>query len=213
MYELYWSAQLPMYLIVWHSTRGLPNFHELRKGQTCGRCQYEHPEPDLWATPCPRTWRHSTVGPRSPWWQAAVGTFGSGGAPSSLNYRPLTISNVWYQYFDRFWLDEINAVKIVNDHNSNKLHFYSTLKSSFSREPYFDLVQSRNQPSFLTKLRCSAHHPEIEKLRYSKPSIPPSLRTCGFCDSGQIGDEVHFVMIYELLWCIPNSTSVFHGKN
>ena len=44
--------------------------------------------------------------------------------------------------FDRFWLDEINAVKIVNDHNSNKLRFYSTLKSSFSREPYFDLVQS-----------------------------------------------------------------------
>ena len=96
--------------------------------------------------------------------------------------------------FDRFWLDEINAVKIVNDHNSNKLRFYSTLKSSFSREPYFDLVHSRNQRSFLTRLRCSAHRLEIEKLRYSKPAIPPSSRTCGFCQSGQIGDEMHFLM-------------------
>ena len=33
--------------------------------------------------------------------------------------------------FERFWLDEINAVKIVNDHNSNKLRLYSTKKSSF----------------------------------------------------------------------------------
>ena len=46
--------------------------------------------------------------------------------------------------FDSFWLTEINAVKVVNGHNSNKLRFYSTLKSSFSREPYFDLVQSKN---------------------------------------------------------------------
>ena len=96
--------------------------------------------------------------------------------------------------FDRFWLEEINAVKFVNDHNSNKLRFYSSLKSSFSKEPYFDLVKSRNHRSFLTRLRCSAHRLEIEKLRYSKPPIPPSSRICGFCNSGQIGDEKHFLM-------------------
>ena len=96
--------------------------------------------------------------------------------------------------FDRFWLDEINAEKIVNGLNTNKLRFYSTLKSSFSREPYIDLVQSRNQRSFLTRLRCSAHHLEIEKLRYCNPPVPPSSRICKFCSSGEIGDEVHFMM-------------------
>ena len=95
--------------------------------------------------------------------------------------------------FDRFWLDEINSVKADNlGVNRNKLRLYSTLKSSFSREPYLDLVQSRNQRSFLTRLRCSAHHLEIEKLRYSTPPIPASMRLCKFCHSGQIGDEEHF---------------------
>jgi hypothetical protein len=59
------------------------SFQDLEKGQTSGGYQSEHPEPDLSATPCPRTWRHNTGGPRPPWWQAAVATAGSGGAPSS----------------------------------------------------------------------------------------------------------------------------------
>ena len=97
--------------------------------------------------------------------------------------------------FDSFWLDEINSVKADNHVvKHNKLRFYSTLKSSFSREPYLDLVQSRNQRSFLTRLRCSAHQLEIEKLRYSTPPIPASLRLCKFCNSGQIGDEEHFLL-------------------
>ena len=101
--------------------------------------------------------------------------------------------------FDRFWLDEINSVKADNlGVNRNKLRFYSTLKSSFSREPYLDLVQSRNQRSFLTRLRCSAHHLEIEKLRYSTPPIPASMRLCKFCNSGQIGDEEHFLLNCDL---------------
>ena len=96
--------------------------------------------------------------------------------------------------FDRFWLDEVNREKLVNGINTNKLRFYTNLKSCFSREPYIDLVQSRNQRSFLTRIRCSAHNLEIEKLRYKKPSIPPASRICNFCTSGQIGDEFHFLM-------------------
>ena len=97
--------------------------------------------------------------------------------------------------FDRFWQDQVNLTKPdSNGVNHNKLRFYSTLKSSFSREPYLDLVQSRNQRSFLTRLRCSAHHLEIEKLRYSTPPIPIPMRVCNFCCSGEIGDEEHFLM-------------------
>ena len=88
----------------------------------------------------------------------------------------------------------MNAEKIVNGVNTNKLRFYSTLKASFSREPYFDIANSRSQRSFLTRLRCSAHNLEIEKLRYSKPAVPPSSRICKFCTSGLIGDEAHFLM-------------------
>ena len=97
--------------------------------------------------------------------------------------------------FDRFWLDEIKNVKAdVNGINHNKLRFYSTLKSSFSRETYLDLVQSRTQRSFLTRLRCSAHHLEIEKLRYSTPPTPIEMRLCKFCTSEKVGDKEHFLM-------------------
>ena len=96
--------------------------------------------------------------------------------------------------FERFWIDEINKVKIVNGSNSNKLRFYSTLKGSFSREPYIDLVQSRNQRSFLSRLRCSAHNLEIEKLRYSRPPVPATSRICKFCTSCKVGDERHFLL-------------------
>ena len=92
-------------------------------------------------------------------------------------------------------MDKINALKLGDDGlNHNKLRFYSTIKSSFSREPYLDAVQSRNQRSFLTRLRCSAHRLEIEKLRYSTPPTPAHLRFCKFCCSGEIGDEEHFLL-------------------
>ena len=56
------------------------------------------------------------------------------------------LKNELNKFFDRFWIDEINLVKAdENGINHNKLRFYAKLKSSFSREPYLDLVQSRNQ--------------------------------------------------------------------
>ena len=74
-----------------------------------------------------------------------------------------------HSVFDRFWIDEVKKEKLINGVNSNKLRFYATLKGSFTREPYVDLVHSRNQRSFLTRLRCSAHRLEIEKLHYTSP--------------------------------------------
>ena len=96
--------------------------------------------------------------------------------------------------FDRFYLDQINAFKPsnVDDLNHNKLRTYATLKGSFKREPYFDLVQSRNQRSWLSRLRCSAHHLEIEQGRWKK--VPVAARCCTVCQSGDIGDEYHFAM-------------------
>ena len=44
----------------------------------------------------------------------------------------------------------------------------------------------------MSRLRCSAHHLEIEKGRWSK--TPISERICKFCDKNTIGDEFHFAM-------------------
>ena len=69
---------------------------------------------------------------------------------------------------------------------------YSTVKGSFKREPYIDLVQSRNQRAWLSRLRCSGHHLQIEQGRWSK--TPIAERCCEICKSGEVGDEYHAVM-------------------
>ena len=95
--------------------------------------------------------------------------------------------------FERFYLDEINQSKIGEDMiNHNKLRLYSTFKGSFKREPYLELVQSRNQRAWLSPFRCSAHRLEIEQGRWTR--TPLNERYCKICTSGKIGDEFHFVM-------------------
>ena len=54
------------------------------------------------------------------------------------------------------------------------------------------LTLSRNQRSWITRLRCSAHNLEIEKMHWS--SVPVADRCCSVCHSGDIGDEFHFAM-------------------
>ena len=105
-----------------------------------------------------------------------------------------TIKNKMQSIFDRFYLDEINKFKpSVHDNiNHNKLRTYATLKGSFKREPYIDLVQSRNQRSWITRLCCSAHSLEVERGRWN--NVPVSDRCCKICHSGQLGDEYHLTM-------------------
>ena len=96
--------------------------------------------------------------------------------------------------FDRFWIEEINQVKIGPDGlDHNKLRFYKTLKTSFKVEPYIELVQNRNQRCNLTRIRISAHQLEVELLRYSVPKVPYPDRLCNYCTMQVPGDEVHFM--------------------
>ena len=96
--------------------------------------------------------------------------------------------------FESFWKTEINAIKANKDgRNTNKLRFYKTLKGSFSREPYIDLVPNRSQRSWLSRLRISAHHLGVEIGRYTRPITPLENRTCNYCKSGEIDHESHFL--------------------
>ena len=68
-----------------------------------------------------------------------------------------------------------------NPHNGidhNKLRTYTTLKGSFTTEPYLTLVKNRNQRQHLTRLGVSASNLDIERLRYS--IVPVTSRTCRF---------------------------------
>ena len=96
--------------------------------------------------------------------------------------------------FDSYYLELINRTKMdSNNIDQSKLRFYKTLKGTFSREPYLDLVKNRNQRAWLTRIRVSAHHLQIEVGRWSRPPIPPSERLCRYCSDGCIDTEHHFL--------------------
>merc|ERR1711947_31077 len=81
------------------------------------------------------------------------------------------------------WLECVNYKKCENsdqlDHN--KLRTYKTYKSSFTREPYLDLVRNRNQRSALTRLRTGSHVLGVERGRWTRPVTPLEQRTCSYC--------------------------------
>ena len=92
--------------------------------------------------------------------------------------------------FDRFFLDEINMIKLGNDgQDHNKLRFYNKLKGSFKIEPYILKIKNRNQRQWLTRYRTSAHTLRIESGRYTRPVTPISERKCIYCEEYGEGDS------------------------
>ena len=110
--------------------------------------------------------------------------------------------------FDRFWIDSINKIEkngctCPRDHN--KLRTYKQFKGSFTCEPYIDLVCNRNQRSFLSRFRVGSHRLRVETGRWTFPKIDFEDRTCLYCDSGVIDNELHFITQCKLTECNRNS--------
>jgi hypothetical protein len=100
--------------------------------------------------------------------------------------------------FDRFFLDEINIIKIGSDGlDHNKLRIYKTLKGSFKQEPYITNIKNRNQREWLSRYRISAHTLRVETGRYTSPVTPMSQRVCVYCDSGECDTEQHAILVCE----------------
>jgi hypothetical protein len=97
------------------------------------------------------------------------------------------IKNSLYNKFQLFWKDEINDSKIWTDNIShNKLRLYCQLKSCFAQEPYISKVTNRNQRSWISRLRTSAHSLGIERGRYSNVSL--AERYCVYCVTQHNGE-------------------------
>ena len=97
--------------------------------------------------------------------------------------------------FDRFFLDQINQIKIgIDGEDHNKMRFYKQLKGSFKIEPYIVQILNRNQRQWLSRYRTSAHTLQIELGRYTRPVTPLSERNCKYCKDGLLDDERHFIL-------------------
>ena len=98
------------------------------------------------------------------------------------------IETIYTQYSNRF-LSVIN-----NGESSNKLRTYKLLKKHCSLEYYLLYVQNPLHRSALAQLRLSSHNLGIETGRHCRPSKLPENRICAFCPSGQVDDEIHFLI-------------------
>ena len=89
--------------------------------------------------------------------------------------------------FREYWESCINT--------SQKLEFYSDLKSKFNKECYLDSVIKYADRTNITRLRISAHRLEIELGRYNQ--TPRDDRICSWCNivlgSSTIENEDHFL--------------------
>ena len=119
--------------------------------------------------------------------------------PRHLSYASVSSRNKFslQSKFQIFWKDQISAVSLGPDgRDHNKLRFFKTFKSSFTREKYLDDIKNRNQRCWLSRLRLGAHRLEFEMGRWNK--IPPDRRFCKYChfsgSTPQIGDEQHFLL-------------------
>ena len=89
------------------------------------------------------------------------------------------ITSIIRSKFDRYWLDCINETKTNDDQfDHNKLRTYN---SSFSREPYLDLVRNWNQRSNLSRLRMGSHNLGVERGSWTRPVTPLDQRLCVYC--------------------------------
>jgi hypothetical protein len=117
--------------------------------------------------------------------------------------------------FSIFYLKQINNVKIgVDGRNHNKLEFYSSIKGSFTPEPYTEIV-SRNQRAEVSRVRLSAHRLRVETARYlvNTPAHEyEANRCCIYCQPagapGVRDDEFHLFSCP----CFANQQQCLFGK-
>ena len=78
--------------------------------------------------------------------------------------------------------------------NSTKCVNYILYKTLFAHEPYLVSVKSYKHRRVVSCLRLSAHKLDIKVGRYI-PVRPRHMRYCRICDTRDIEDEYHFILV------------------
>jgi len=85
-----------------------------------------------------------------------------------------------------------------NINNGKKLRTYRLYKQHLQIEPYIISDIPRSHRRILTMFRSGSFPLAIETERYSRQPIPVNERTCKLCSTGDIENEIHFLMLCSL---------------
>jgi exonuclease III len=98
--------------------------------------------------------------------------------------------NIIYQKTQQIILSEINDSK-----KQPKLRTYKLFKLDYRLEPYLSLNLSRKNCSKISRFRMSSHKLRIETGRHENPKIPDEERFCLKCNTNEIEDEIHCLLL------------------
>ena len=116
---------------------------------------------------------------------------------SSMKCRIKTVGKHFMRTCRFFFVNNIFQPSMnenLRDTN-NKLHLYSLIKNDYRYEEYLNITH--NCLTTFIRFHLSLHWLPIERGRCSKPKIPRDDRTCTFCDSNEIGNEIHCLLVCE----------------
>ena len=89
-----------------------------------------------------------------------------------------------------------NFFECINDSEKRPLlRTYKTFKTIARCEPYLLTPLHYKYRQAISRIRASSHRLRIELGRYTRPTpTPVDQRTCLYCSSGLIDDEMHFIL-------------------
>ena len=84
----------------------------------------------------------------------------------------------------------------INDSEKHpKLRTYKLFKTTYCFEPYLNLNLPKKTYNNIARFRLSSHNLRIETGRHETPKIPLEERKCNKCDSNEVEDELHCLLI------------------
>jgi hypothetical protein len=90
--------------------------------------------------------------------------------------------------FCQKWFEDIKKNSVLNT-------LYVNIKTSFDQAFYLKKNFSKSTRKRLTGIRISSHNLRIHSGRYGRDSLPRENRKCQICNSQDIEDEFHFIIV------------------
>ena len=96
-----------------------------------------------------------------------------------------TIKDIKHEYHKDFWE--------TNRHSTPKLRTYNTFKYDYCVENYVKVLYNRGHKSVMAQFRSGILPLKVETGRFT--GIPWHFRICELCNTNEVEDEYHFMMI------------------
>ena len=111
--------------------------------------------------------------------------------PNSVNKKK------FLPIFKRRLIDNFINETRRNLEASSSVSLYKEINQNFELSPYLTKIVNRKHRNALAKLRLSSHNLKIESGRHTgtRARIARENRKCIICNSNDIEDEFHFVLI------------------